>query len=375
MSQPTEPQTEAAGKADFAQIRYGQVWEDADILIEALRPPAGGTCLSIASAGDNALALLTTGVDHVHAIDLNPAQLHCLALRVAAFKTLEHDELLALIGSRPSDDRPALYRKCRGELDTEAKAFWDARPDSIRQGIGEAGKFERYFRLFRRRILPLIHSKARIDSLLSSRNPAGRRQFYDRTWNTWRWRLLFRLFFSRWVMGRLGRDPAFFDYVEGSVADRILARTEHALTELNPAENPYLQWILKGTHLTALPCYLRPENFNLIRERIDRIEWHLTSIEAFAQRLGSPKVDSFNLSDIFEYMSEANTQQLLQHLASVARPGARLAYWNMLVPRERPESLADQLIPCPSEAAALFQQDKAFFYSRLVIETIPEQQP
>ena len=29
---------------------------------------------------------------------------------------------------------------------------------------------------------------------------------------------------ARWVMARLGRDPSFFKYVEGSVGDRILAR-------------------------------------------------------------------------------------------------------------------------------------------------------
>ena len=79
-------------------------------------------------------------------------------------------------------------------------------------------------------------------------------------------------------MGRLGRDPSFFRYVEGSVADRILARTRHALTKLNPAENPYLQWILTGHHTTALPYALRPENFEAIRANLHRLEWRLQPI-------------------------------------------------------------------------------------------------
>ncbi|CAN5264218.1 hypothetical protein BH23GEM4_BH23GEM4_17410 [soil metagenome] len=42
------------------RIRYASVWEDADVLCEALAPVApGGRLLSVASAGDNALALLT----------------------------------------------------------------------------------------------------------------------------------------------------------------------------------------------------------------------------------------------------------------------------------------------------------------------------
>ena len=52
------------------------------------------------------------------------------------------------------------------------------------------------------------------------------------------------------------------------------------------------------------------------------------------------------------------------------RSGGRLAYWNMLAPRSRPEIMADQLHPLESEAERLFHQDKAFFYSRLVIEEV-----
>ena len=46
-----------------------------------------------------------------------------------------------------------------------------------------------------------------------------------------------------------------------------------ASPELNPAENPYLQWILKGRHTTALPFALREENFQSIRNNLHRLEW------------------------------------------------------------------------------------------------------
>ena len=54
------------------------------------------------------------------------------------------------------------------------------------------------------------------------------------------------MFFSRTVMGRLGRDPEFFRYVETDVAASILDRTRHALSVLDPAQNPYVYWILTG---------------------------------------------------------------------------------------------------------------------------------
>lgn len=362
--------SEVAGKADFRGVRYAQCWEDADVLVEGLGVRPGDVCLSIASAGDNALALLTRHPARVIAVDLSPAQLACLELRVAAYRALSHPELLELIGSTPSTRRESLYRRCRPLLSPGARDFWDAHPDEVRGGIGGAGKFERYFALFRRRVLPLVHGRRRVDSLLRGGTREGRIAFYERQWDTWRWRLLFRVFFSRFVMGRLGRDPSFFAYVEGSVADRIRARARHAVTELNPADNPYLQWIMTGRHTTALPLALRPEHFDTIRSNLGRLEWRCQSVEDFLLGPDARSVDRFNLSDIFEYMSQENYHRLLDELAKCGRAGGRLVYWNMLVPRGRPDSMADRLRPLTELSQKLHLQDKAFFYSRFVVEEI-----
>lgn len=362
--------SEAASHADFSAIRYAQCWEDADILMDGLTIRLGDTCLSIASAGDNSLSMLARGAGRVVALDLNPAQLACLELRVAAYRELSHAELLELIGSQASTRRAELYRRCRPVLKTDTRVFWDAHTADIEGGIGGGGKFERYFALFRQRVMPLVHSRAVIDRLLVGGDAAMREGFYRHHWDTWRWRLLFRVFFSRFVMGRLGRDPSFFRYVEGSVAERILARTRHALTALDPADNPYLQWILTGRHTSALPHALRGENFEAIRANLDRLEWHCLPLEEFLEQEGSATIDRFNLSDIFEYMSEENYNRLLERLIRAGRRGGRLAYWNMLAPRSRPESMAAQLRPLEAEAQRLFRQDKAFFYSAFVLEEL-----
>src|SRR6478609_8677795 len=92
-------QSEIVQRADFSQIRYAQCWEDADVLLEALDIQPGDSCLAIASAGDNALAMLSRSPGRLIALDLSGAQLACLELRVAAYRTLSHDELLLLVGS------------------------------------------------------------------------------------------------------------------------------------------------------------------------------------------------------------------------------------------------------------------------------------
>ena len=154
------------------------------------------------------------------------------------------------------------------------------------------------------------------------------------------------------------------------MVQRILSRARHALTELDPAANPYLQWILTGRHTTALPHALRKENFDAIRENLDRLEWYPMSIEELLASDPELRFDCYNLSDIFEYMSDESFHQLLATLVGRARTGARFAYWNMLVPRSRPPKLAHALTPRSELAGRLHLQDKAFFYSRFVVETV-----
>ena len=138
-------ETEIAAKASFDRIRYAQCWEDADVLLKGLNVQEGDICAGIGSAGDNCLSLLTKNPKRVIAVDMNPAQLACIELRVAAFKGLQHQELLELLGSRPSGRRRELYNQCRPHLSEENRRFWDANQQAIENGIGSAGKFEHYF--------------------------------------------------------------------------------------------------------------------------------------------------------------------------------------------------------------------------------------
>ncbi len=357
-------------RADFSRLRYAQCWEDADILLEALDVRPGDRCLSVASAGDNTLALLSRGPEKVLAVDLSPAQIASLELRVAAYRVLAHGQLLELMGVRPSRRRPDLYGRCRSLLSPQARRFWDGQPATIAHGLGTGGKFEHYLDLFRRLVLPLAHPRARIERLLRG-GPSGQREaFYAGEWDTWRWRLLFRVFFSRLVLGRAGRDPSFFLYVNGGVAGRLLARSRHALTELDPSQNAYVHWILTGTYGVALPFALRMENFDAIRAHLDRLEWRCASLEEVADRLEEGEIDRYNLSDVFEYVSLEHYHRLLERLARAGRSGGRMAYWNLFADRHRPDYLADQLRPLKALADRLHAVDKTFFYGAFVVEEI-----
>jgi len=361
--------SEIEARAAFDHIRYAQLWEDADVLTQGLGDQAGNTLVSICSAGDNALAMLTLDPAKVVVVDLSPAQIACLQVRIGAYQTLSHTEFLELMGSRPSTRRAALLaRACEG-LDAETSAFWHAlTPEVEAHGLGGVGKFERYFRIFRTWLLPLAHSRRTVKAIFEPRDPEARAEFFDKRFNTWRWRLLLRVFFSRFVMGRMGRDKAFFDHVEGSPAQHVARRLRHAGVDTDPSQNPYLHWIMTGTHGAALPMAWRAENFEVIRARLDRLDIRPGSLEAFVST--GEKADGFNLSDVFEYMSPDVFAQVYGTILGASAPGARLVYWNMMAPRRVPAGYAARVENLSDLEDRLKAQDMAFFYSDFVVEEV-----
>lgn len=358
-----------AGRARFDLVRYANGWEDAAVLVAALEPAPGRRILSIAAAGDNSFSLLARGAEVV-AVDLSPAQLALVELKAAAIRRLERPAALAFLGVTPADDRQQVYRSLAGDLSEEARDFWRRHGDEVAAGVIHGGKFERYFHLFRRRVLPWIHRRSTVEALLTPRPREERLRFYRRRWDSWRWRLLFRLFFNRTVMGRLGRDPEFFRYVEGSVAERILARARHALTELPVAENPYVEYILRGNFVRNLPDYLAAERWSALRDGLDRLTLHHGPVE---EAVGDGGFDGFNLSDVFEYLDPEACRDVYLRLLEDARPGARFAYWNLLVPRRRPAEAAAAVRSLDERAAELHFGDRAFFYGSFVVEEVVEE--
>lgn len=354
------------GRARFDGIRYAQVWEDADILVAALGPGTGRRFLSICSAGDNALALLLLDPREVVAADLSAAQLECLALRLAAIRTLSHAEFLELMGARLSDRRRDLLARTLAAMPPGSARFWRSRETAVeRYGAGGIGRFERYFRLFRRWVLPLVHSGSTVAGVFVPRDAEARSAFFDDRWNNRRWHLASSLFFSRFVMGRLGRDPSFFTQVDGSVSAHVRRKVRQAAILQDPSQNPYMRWVLTGMHDTALPLAWRAESFPILRERADRIRPTFGAIEA-------PKgpFDGFNLSDVFEYMTAAEVEAVYGRLLANAAPGARLVYWNMMAPRRVPSTLAHRVRRLDDLERRLAGKDKAFFYSDLVIDEV-----
>ena len=169
-------------------------------------------------------------------------------------------------------------------------------------------------------------------------------------------------------MGALGRDPAFFDQVDGSVPAHVARRIEHAFVRNDPADNPYLRWIMTGSHGGTLPLAFRPEHHATIAARLGRLRVVHGTLESVATP--GAGIDGWNLSDIFEYMSPPAFAETYARILDASAPGARLVYWNMMAPRRVPIALAARVHQRRDISEALRARDKAFFYSDFVVEDV-----
>ena len=375
-------------RVDFSLIRYSQCWEDTEVLLESLNIQENDICFGILSAGDNVFSMLAENPKKVVALDISFPQIALAKLKKEVFNSLSYEEMLEFMGVMKSDKRIEIYDRIKENLDKEVKEYWDFNKEAIQKGIIHAGKFEKFFKIFREKILPFVHSKKRIEKLLEKKSRQERMEYYDNHWNNFRWKLMFKLFFSKYIVGKLGRDKEFFRYAEKNISEEMKERSRYALCEQNPYENPYINYILTGNYRKdCLPYFLRKENFDKIIKNLHKVEILQSSVEEYLDQIDF-KIDKFNLSDIFEYMSAENYSKLMGKIYDNAENNALLAYWNLIVERNSEKldyKKTDSEIAVTGKETnvngkkyermkeldrKLHEKDMTFFYTDFVVEKV-----
>ncbi len=348
-------------------IRYSNCWEDTDVLLSAINAQPGGDYLSIASAGDNTLALLSRNPKSVLAVDISASQIASLEIRRAAFQMLEYQELLEFIGVVKYKSRLERYVKLRRLLSPNARYFWDKNPLYIEHGLIHCGKVETYLKRFRNWALPLLMSRRKQRRLLAPRPQRDDAPPGD-VFYSWRWQIFTRLFFNKIYLARidLGRSKAIYQNINKDIPALVLARIQHAMTAAPAEPNPYLEYIIRGNYHEHLPYYLQEDNYSRIRNNLSRLKIFAGSLEQALDNNPEALYRGFNLSDIFEYMDAAQFIRTFKQILGRCRPGARIVYWNNLIDRI-PSAMPGRINLLNDLARDLFARNRSFFYGSLVI--------
>jgi S-adenosylmethionine-diacylglycerol 3-amino-3-carboxypropyl transferase len=69
-------------------------------------------------------------------------------------------------------------------------------------------------------------------------------------------------------------------------------------------------------------------------------------------------------------MGQQGFRAAYQALLGLAAPGARMVYWNMMAPRRGDGLSPDRVRRNTDVELRLYPEDKAFFYSALVVEDV-----
>ena len=351
-------------KNKFNFIRYSNCWEDTEIMLQALNV-RNKVCASIASAGDNTLAMLIDNPKKIYAFDINKTQLYCTELKIACFKCLSYEETLRMLGVKKESkkNRKKLYNKISKYISKDANIYFNTHKSIVLNGIIHCGKFENYFRIFRKTVIPLFSNKKTISNFVSLSNQSEQIKFYDEKIDNKRFKTIFKIFFGYKVMGKLGRDKTFYKYVdekEKSGSD-IKQRFRNGISNTINKTNPYLNYIINGNfNENCLPVYLKEENFEIIRNNINKIELVYGTI----QDINHNKIDCFNLSDIFEYMSEKDFENNIKLIESKSNNKAVITYWNM----QNKRYINDSKFILDNELSkSLFKRNKSYFYRDFLV--------
>jgi len=354
----------------FTGLRYSRVWEDHRLLSEALSVGPADRVLSIASAGDNALALALTGAE-VTAVDINPVQLAWVELQYLARMNLNFGEYLRFVGdcewggalqdlSDVAAWRAEVYAQLRPRLSVGGRRYWDAEDEAIGSGPVRSGRLERYIGQFPGRLA--LADRADIDRLF---NPSCRATERARLVDGLRLRggvtAAMSVYFSNEALGGGGRDPSLYTQVDqadsgASFAERFL----NALQQDRAPRNPYLRRFWTGItgDCDDPPPWSAPIAQADFEAAWNRITWLNEPLDEVLERLAGGAFTAVNASDIFEYFSPEDTARWFEHFARACANGARIAWWELLVNRPVPEGTSWRPLEVGGEG------DRVFFYQR-----------
>ena len=355
------------------RLFFAQVREDPRLEIDALAPLHDAKVVVVSSGGCTALSLLAAGAARVTAVDLNASQNHLVELKVAALRRLTMPEIMSFFGvARGTPERRVrTYETIRPLLSGRAVDFWDAHQSMLERGALACGVSEQFISMVVKVVKLFIHGRRKIERLLSLESLEQQREFFDREWNTRRWRLLFPALLNRWTFNRT-YDPAFFREVENpSFAAHFQQLLEHALCDVPVRSNYFLHQMLLGTYPNrvpdGVPPYLERTQREILRTRLDCLELVDGGYSEYLATQEDSSIDAMALSNICEWLDQTGIDRLFEQVVRVSKPGARMCFRNFVGHTEIPERFRDTIVEDSDAGKRAILSDRSCLQSRIVI--------
>ncbi len=325
----------------FARFVYNQIWEDPAVDLDALQLGPQHRVVTIASGGCNILNYLVANPESIDAVDLNPAHISLTRLKIAAMQNLpNHETFFQFFGVAKNKDNVDLYHShIAKNLDADTRKFWEHRSLLGKQRIEFFAK-GLYRRALLGKFIGFLHAFARLSDrrpskILAATTLEEQREIYGREIEPLFEMKLVRLLCRQPVLlYSLGIPANQFEQMKndssGDLARLYQDRIRRLACDFSLQEN-YFAWQAFGRHYDikgrhATPPYLREENFDAIRSRLDRVNTHLMSMTEYLASQDDASVDRYVLLDSVDWMDATMLGDVWREICRTARPGARVIF-------------------------------------------------
>ena len=365
----------------FSGLVYPQIWEDPVADMQALKIKSNDRLVAIASGGCNILSYLIANPAEVHAIDLNHAHIALNRLKLAALQHLPNYQAFADFFVRGNLARNVrLYDELLAiKLDAQSRQYWETRRLGGRRRISD---FSRgfYSTGLLGRFIGSAHLLGRllgvdISILMKAKTLDEQKQiFEEKIAPLFDHRILGAILRSPTSLYGLGIPPAQYDALaadhELGLKGALRQRLARLAYDFPIAENYFAQQAFGRGYIddkdALLPPYLARENYELVRDRADRVEAVHGSLTDFLSRRPEASLDCYVLLDAQDWMDDIQLNALWTLIDKTAAPGARVIFRTAAAERLLPGRVADQLLSkwrfAEQESQQLLARDRSAIY-------------
>ena len=312
---------------------YNACWEDPRIDRELMALDHESRVVMITSAGCNALDYLLDDPAEIHAVDMNPRQNALLQLKSAMIRRDRFEDLFALFGEGTHPDFKSLHKEIEELLPAYANRYWKEKHYYFKSSKlnpsfyyrGTAGQMAwialKTFTSGRGKL------RQRTSAILEAKSIEEQQAIYEEVRPILWTKLVTWLLKQPVSMAMLGVPRAQIRLIEknfaGGIPGFLQAKLEPVFTEIPFWENYFWQVYMRGSYTReCCPNYLREEHQPVLRDRVDRIKTHSSTIANFLR----------------EHPAAYSHYVLLDHQDWMAahRPEALAEEWQLILENSRP---------------------------------------
>lgn len=315
---------------------YNACWEDPRLDREIMNLDEKSKVVMVSSAGCNALDYLLDSPERIFSVDLNPRQNALVELKKAVIKKGSYEDLFAMFGKGIHPDIECFYKELCPGLPKYVRDFWDKKiyyfsKPRIRSSFyyhGTAGKAAWIFKsIFKsnKKLREQIYLIFEAKSIEEQQDIFAKIE--DELWNAFSSNLVK----NPLIMVMLGVprpqikliNKQYPGGLEGFVKDKL----KHVFTTVPIRDNYFWRVYFTGEYTPeCCPNYLKKENFEFLRENVDRIKCFSMSFTDFLKK-NPGEYSHFVLLDHQDWLAWNDPQALEEEWNQIFRnsyPGSKI---------------------------------------------------